>query len=515
MPISHLLIRVVLLAHAGATAGLVPLQQDDRARALVQRALDRLRPAGDPVQRLIIEGQGTEDLTTEVQGLAPARDTRRAHRETLVIDLTSSAVAYERHTPRTDYSLRWRRFMLFPDRRGVVDLANGFGVMRPASVADVDRAAYRRRVPHFLLREVQDSAGRLRWLGRDRSGDRIAALLPGGTEFVLTFDQNAQLIQVEYLIEFPGLGDTRVAMTYHGWQPHPRLGRFPSGHRVLLGSRGYQEVDYRAVRIDDPATDGYLVVPPDLDRVRRPAPAPASRPMPPAARAGTAVEIAEGTYLVDNLGGFQLMFVDLGGEVVAFDAPAAHPFLDAVPATNYSASAAPVSRDYVELIQRTLPGVPIRYVMISHHHSDHVGGVREFLAAGATVISAPGDSALIDRIAQAPHTLKSGLAGAARPPIEVVRGRRVITGRLRSIEVRAVGTNPHSVDNLVLWLPGPRVLMQGDLFYHRQGESPPPDRETMNRFFRQWLQQARLEPERMYGVHNSGYATPADLPQPY
>jgi glyoxylase-like metal-dependent hydrolase (beta-lactamase superfamily II) len=514
VPIPHLhFVCGVLLTQAGVSPVTVA-QQDHRARALVQRALERLQPAAGPVQRLIIEAEGTEDLAAEVQGLAPARETRRSHRDLLVIDLAAGAVAYERRTPRTDYSLRWRRFILFPDQRGVVDLANGFGVMRPAAVADADRAAYRRRVPHFLLREVLDSAGALRWLTPNRSGARVAAVLPGGTEFVLSFDEASQLVRVDYPLEFPGLGDTRAAIEYHGWHPHPQLARFPSGHRILLGSHVYQDVEYRAVRTDDTATGEYLAIPPELDRPRRATPTPPSRPMPPASPPGTVAEIAEGIYLVANLGGFQLMFVDLGGEVVAFDAPAAHPFLDAMPATNYSAGAAPLSRDYVRLIQHTLPGIPIRYVIISHHHSDHVGGVRDFLAAGATVISAPEDSALIHRMAEAPHTLKSGLPAGARPRIEVVRDRRVITGRVRSVEVRAVGANPHSDANLVLWLPASRVLMQGDLFYHFQGEPPPPDRDTMNRFFSRWLRGERIEPERIYGVHNSGYATIADLPGP-
>ena len=213
-----------------------------------------------------------------------------------------------------------------------------------------------------------------------------------------------------------------------------------------------------------------------------------------------------GVYLVEDLGGFDLMFVDLGGEVLAVDAPAAHPFLDAIPATNYSASA-PVSRDYIAAIRRTLPGLPIKYLVVTHHHSDHLGGLQEFIAAGATIIAPQGDTSMVRRLAQAPHRLKSGVTRGGSPRIETVNGRRVIAGLLRSVEVYQVGPNPHTSDNLLVWIPGSRTLFQGDLFYHSQGQPPPPDRATMNRFFADWVGRQNLRPARIYGVHNDGFAT--------
>jgi hypothetical protein len=63
----------------------------------------------------------------------------------------------------------------------------------------------------------------------------------------------------------------------------------------------------------------------------------------------------------------------------------------------------------------------------------------------------------------------------------------------------------------LLWIPSSRTLFQGDLFYHSQGEAPPPDRAIMNRFFAGWIARRNLTPARIYGVHNDGFATADDL----
>ena len=40
----------------------------------------------------------------------------------------------------------------------------------------------------------------------------------------------------------------------------------------------------------------------------------------------------------------------------------------------------------ISYINRTYPGKPIRYVTASHHHADHAGGMRPFVALGATAV---------------------------------------------------------------------------------------------------------------------------------
>ena len=50
------------------------------------------------------------------------------------------------------------------------------------------------------------------------------------------------------------------------------------------------------------------------------------------------------------------------------------------------------------------PGKPIRYLVLTHHHMDHTGGTRTFMAEGATVIVPSPDKAYFEKVgAHAAH----------------------------------------------------------------------------------------------------------------
>lgn len=77
-----------------------------------------------------------------------------------------------------------------------------------------------------------------------------------------------------------------------------------------------------------------------------------------------------------------------------------------------------------------------------------------------------------------------------------------------------MGRIPHSAENLFLWLPAEKILIQGDLFYYEGGGPfPPSGRGRMNRFFARWLQARRIAPRAVYGVHSSETAGPEFLVQ--
>ena len=45
-------------------------------------------------------------------------------------------------------------------------------------------------------------------------------------------------------------------------------------------------------------------------------------------------------------------------------------------------------------VKKLVPNKPIKYLVNTHHHFDHAGGVRTYAAEGATIVTARGQPAL-------------------------------------------------------------------------------------------------------------------------
>jgi glyoxylase-like metal-dependent hydrolase (beta-lactamase superfamily II) len=120
---------------------------------------------------------------------------------------------------------------------------------------------------------------------------------------------------------------------------------------------------------------------------------------------------------------------------------------------------------------------PIRYVVNSHHHFDHAGGVRAAAAEGATVIShevsrAWWDKTLATRATVSPdHLTKSGKKPA---PAEGVRDKRVLTDGARTVEIHHIAGILHADDMLLVYLPKEKLLIEADAYTPGPPNTAPP-----------------------------------------
>lgn len=400
----------------------VPLDEA-RGRAVLDSALTALGGAAriEAVASWDVEGQGRENLTAEIQGLSPDEPTWRPHEERIGIDARSLSVAWHRRTPRNDGSVRWRRMIRKPKESGFVDFVAGFGVLRPSPVPEAERRGFARRLPHFLIHEAATRATRLSWEGEveieGRLHDVVEADLPDGAALRLTLERNPALLKrVEFEREMPTLGEVTVSWEWHGWKEDAALGFVPAGHRVRVGEKTFQEVEYSRYAAGPPDVAALFEVPEDMRH--RP---PVAAPPPPSSYPATG-EVAPGVHVAE-VSGFVVMFVEFRDFVVALEAPEAFVGLETIPGLRSSGS---VSSEYLALIERTVPAKPLRYVAVSHHHGDHLGGIRSLASAGATVLVAPG------------HRRAAVSELDAEVTVETVSDRRTISDGVRSLEIRNV-----------------------------------------------------------------------------
>ena len=106
---------------------------------------------------------------------------------------------------------------------------------------------------------------------------------------------------------------------------------------------------------------------------------------------------------------------------------------------------------YVDEIRKVASKQPIKYVIYSHHHFDHIAGGNPFKDAGATFVA---HRRAAERLAvlKDPHTIL---------PDETVDAGRTITLGDTTLELSYIGLN-HSDSSLVMRLPKQRVLFAVD-----------------------------------------------------
>jgi glyoxylase-like metal-dependent hydrolase (beta-lactamase superfamily II) len=63
------------------------------------------------------------------------------------------------------------------------------------------------------------------------------------------------------------------------------------------------------------------------------------------------------------------------------------------------------SRWVIDEAKKKYPGKPVRYLVLTHHHMDHTGGTRTYIAEGATVIVPAPDKGYFEQVARAAHTV--------------------------------------------------------------------------------------------------------------
>lgn len=479
--------------------------QDEKARQTLEQALqalgglERLRA----LNSLFFKGKGSEFRSTDLQGPDPSTPVKTFHEETTAAFPSQEKILYEQRTGRHDGSYRWRRWMYAGEERTIVDVQDDLvSQVRRDPAAATERARMARSIPHLLLLEAATQTANLRWLGnRNYSGkphDVIGFQLPGSkTVLELFFTADTHLLsKYEYAMDFPGLGDTIVEFVYSGYRRDTKLGWAPAGYKILLGGKAYREIEFTEVEADSPKAATAFEISDQMSSYLMPA--------------GEATEVAKGVYIFLT-GGLNPMFVEFKDFVLAVEAPAQHPTLERVPADAQTGSDQ-VSERFIQKIKEKIPNKPIRYLTVTHFHSDHAGGARAFLAEGATLLTTPGNKAYFEKLAAAKYSIMPDRF--SRQPrsavLETFDRKRVVTDGERTVELINVGESPHATENVVVYLPQEKILFQGDLFYY-SGMAPfpakDPSRDRVMKFFGEWLIRNKLEPARIYGFHDRGFAT--------
>src|SRR5262245_35556176 len=154
--------------------------------------------------------------------------------------------------------------------------------------------------------------------------------------------------------------------------------------------------------------------------------------------------------------------------------------------------------------RRMFPNKPIKYVVNTHHHADHSGGIRAYVAEGIPIITHESHKRYYEQqIFRSPHTLNPDrLAVMPRTPvIEPIKEKRILTDGNMTLELHLVRGNLHSEGLLMAYVPKEKLLIQADTFTPRPGVPPLPSPSPYTTNIVENVERLKLDVERVAHVH--------------
>jgi glyoxylase-like metal-dependent hydrolase (beta-lactamase superfamily II) len=204
---------------------------------------------------------------------------------------------------------------------------------------------------------------------------------------------------------------------------------------------------------------GYLVLDLTVTDVKPNAPAniqPAGGGAPPATAAATSEKLGDGVYLI--LGGYAAIAVDFKDYIVVIEGPQNDQRAEAIIAES----------------KRLIPNKPIKYVVNTHQHFDHAGGLRAFVAEGATVVTHEINKPYYQKVWANAHSLSPDKLSQnpKKPTFKTMTEKLVLTDGNHVVELYHLQNFGHNDGMIVAYLPKEKVLLEAD------GFNPPPQTLT-------------------------------------
>jgi len=300
------------------------------------------------------------------------------------------------------------------------------------------------------------------------AGDKLAIGMEG-TRLTLTFplpepasnyvekvrlDERKLVEHVEVTVDNPVLGDTKLEADYENYKD-PDLSDIPFPFHIVqkLGGFPILDITLTNARMYNP----YVVVPtPDNVEQAYVANAPDPQAKVDVQRAGT------GVYFVTGASHNSLA-VEFKDYVAVIESPVGDN--RAVP--------------MFEAVKKQFPNKKIRYVINTHHHFDHAGGLREAVAEGTTILTYRDNKPYYEKVLANRHTASPDRmqksAPAKKPSVEAVADKRVLSDGTQTLELYKIQGSNHADTMLIAYFPKDKLLVEADLWNPpAQPNAPPP-----------------------------------------
>ena len=300
----------------------------------------------------------------------------------------------------------------------------------------------------LLLVKAMDESGKVRAAGTQRLGAQslpAVSYADGGTTFTILFDSASHLPAAIRTRDDDNIhGDSNYDLVLADWKA---VGGAKIAHSLSYRVNDVEvaKLNYRSITANPTIAAATFAVPDAVQGKTKP---PASGNVPyqwvlrrifltrfadtdnvvfPDGGGFKLVELAPNVQHVQG-GGANNLIVAMKDHLVVFDAPVGEI----------------QSRWVIDAAKAKYPGKPIRYLVLTHHHMDHTGGMRTYVAEGAKVIVPAPDKAYFEQDVRSPRTVVPDELQKRPRTTEIIEVKDQMTLQDDTGEIRLYNiSNPH------------------------------------------------------------------------
>ncbi len=134
------------------------------------------------------------------------------------------------------------------------------------------------------------------------------------------------------------------------------------------------------------------------------------------------------------------------------------------------------SKWLLDAAKAKFPGKPVKFLVLTHHHMDHAGGLRAYAAQGAAIVVGKGGADHYRRVLAAPFTRNPDLPARDLGRTEVIEvvDKRVWSDGTREVQAVVIEKNPHADGLMFGYVSDVRLGFATDIW--SPGAGPLPDK---------------------------------------
>ncbi|WP_085317179.1 MBL fold metallo-hydrolase [Derxia lacustris] len=360
------------------------------------------------------------------------------------------------------------------NRVATANAAPGNATAQPAAV--IDRQAEIWSTPQGFIKAAKANGATLTG---GFGGTEVSFTVDGKYKYVGKLDSQGRVERIQTWTDTPVLGDTLLETRFSGYKDFGGVA-FPT--RIVRSQGGFPVLDLTVTDVKrNPALN--FEVPAEVASFK------------PAPIKVDAQKLGDGVWYLTG-GTHHSVLVEEKDYLVLVEAP-----------LNEDRSLALIAK-----AKELVPSKSIKCVINTHVHFDHSGGLRTFVAEGATIVTLKGNESYYEKAWAAPHTLvPDRLAQSGKAPkFQTVSGKFEFGDR--KVEVHEIVGSGHNDAFALVWLPESKVLVEADAYTPVAAGTPvPPPANPYTVNLADNIARLKLDVGQIAALHGPRVTTLADL----